>query len=423
MFDAQFIVNPYPTYEHLLANGRMHWADMQGGAWLVPHYNDMLALLRDSRLSADRTGGYLQGFTPEQQANLQVFDRTTRRWLVSMDNDPHLRLRRLLSKGFTPRTIENLRPDVQRLADELIDQLIEDSRETGEVELMHAFAHQLPALVIADMLGVPREDQPQFVTWSDDLAALLSDMSPSYETALRGEHGLSQMIEYFRTIVAERRLKPTNDLVSLLMAVEEQGDVLSEEELLAQCAMFLFAGHETTRNLIGNGLVTLLQHPDQLELLRRDPGLLKGAIDEMVRYESPVQLLARTALEDFEFNGTQIKRGQMVMMLPGAANRDPEVFEQPERFDITRSGVRPMSFGHGAHICIGMALAQLEAQIAIETLLRRLPSLRLTTPTPDWSPNFLLRGVRTLRLAFDLDPHALALIETDAVASQDAVVV
>ena len=417
MFDANFIKNPYPTYQYMLANGRAHWADFQGGAWLFTHYEDVSALLRDQRLSAERTGGYLQGFTPEQQETLQVFQRVVSRWLVSMDGDPHLRLRRLLSKGFTPRTIESLRPNIQSLTDELLDQLIAEGGATGQIELMHAFAHKLPALVIADMLGVPREDQDKFVSWSDDLAILISSANPTYEIALAGQQGLIFMLDYFRTIIAERRQRPTHDLVSLLIAVEEQGDVLSEEELLAQCTVFLFAGHETTRNLIGNGLQALLTHPDQLELLRNDPSLLKSAVDEIVRYDSPVQLLARTALEDFEYAGVEIKRGQLVGMLPGAANYDPAAFDEPARFDITRSGTRAMSFGIGSHVCIGMALALLEAQIAIAALLERLPNLRLVNETPDWSPNFLLRGLRSLPLAYDLDPAALALVEADVEAS------
>lgn len=416
MFDAGFIENPYPTYQHMLANGRAHWADMQGGAWLFTHYQDIAALLRDPRLSAERSGGYLQGFTPEQQESLQPFYRITLRWLVSMDGDPHLRLRRLLSKGFTPRTIESLRPDIQRLTDELLDQMIVEGRATGRVELMRAFAHQLPALVIADMLGVPREDQGKFVEWSDKLASFISDMSPTYETAMRGQQGLLAMVDYFRVIVAERRQRPANDLISLLIQVEEQGDVLTEDELIGQCVLFLFAGHETTRNLIGNGVLALLQHPEQYALLQREPELIKSAVDEMVRYNSPVQLAARTAREDFEFAGVEIKQGQMVMMLVGAANWDPEAFAQPERFDITRSGMRAMSFGHGAHICIGMALALLEAQIAITTLVQRLPNLQLVDATPDWSPNFVLRGLHRLPLAFDLDPATLALVDASVEA-------
>lgn len=416
MFDAQFMTNPYPTYQQMLANGRAHWADVQGGAWLFTHYQDIAALLRDPRLSAERTGGYLQGFTPEQQESLQPFYRITLRWLVSMDGDPHLRLRRLLSKGFTPRTIESMRPDIQRLSDELIDRLIVEGRTTGQVELMHAFAHQLPALVIADMLGVPREDQARFVAWSDEFASFISNMNPTYETAVRGQQALLAMVDYFRAVVAERRQHPASDLISLLIAVEEQGDVLTEEELIGQCVLFLFAGHETTRNLIGNGLLALLQHPEQYALLQREPELIKSAVDEMVRYNSPVQMAARTAREDFEFAGVEIKRGQMVMMLVGAANWDPAAFAQPEHFDITRSGTRALSFGHGAHVCIGMALALLEAQIAIATLLQRLPTLRLVDATPDWSPNFVLRGLRALPLAFDLDPVALSLVDASVEA-------
>jgi hypothetical protein len=401
MFDADFIANPYPAYRELLETGRVHWVDYLGGAWLVPHYDDTMALLRDTRLSAERMDAYMQLFSAEQQASLQTVFRCINLWMVSMDGERHLHLRRRISKGFTPRTVENLRPHIQNLTNVLIDKMIEQAGPEGNIELMKQLAHPMPAMVIAQLLGVPFEDQSKFVEWADELAAFIGSANPTYEQAVVGQNAVISMINYFESIVAERRVNPSDDLISQLISADKPEDILTAEELFSQCVMFLMGGHETTRNTIANGLQTLLQHPDQVELLRRNPGLMRGAVEEMVRHESPVQIIARIALEDFEFQGAQIKRGQTVAVVLGAANRDPKQFPDPDRFDITRIGSRPVSFGHGPHICIGMALSYMEAEIAINTLLQRLPDLRLVNATPDWLPSYLFRSLRSLPLRFD----------------------
>ncbi|HEX6292595.1 MAG TPA: cytochrome P450 [Herpetosiphonaceae bacterium] len=407
MFDANFIANPYPAYQELLATGRIHWVEYLGGAWLVPHYDDVLTLLRDPRLSAERSGAYMQCFSDEERATLQPLQRCMDLWMVSMDGAPHMNIRRRLSKAFTPRTIDNLRPHIQTLTNTLIDRMIDQSGGTGQIELMHQFAHPLPAMVIAQLLGVANEDQAKFVQWSDELAVFICSANPTYEEACLGQNAILSMIAYLEDVVAERRQHPGDDLISQLVNVEDHDDMLTVEEIFSQCVLFLFAGHETTRNLIGNGLQTLLHHPDQVALLRRNPSLIKGALEEMVRYECPVQLIARIAIEDMEIHGAQIKRGQTVAVVLGSANRDPEQFSDPDRFDITRIGSRPVSFGHGAHVCIGMALAYVEAGVALTTLLERLPNLRLVNATPDWSPTFLFRSLRSLPLAFEPQDRAL----------------
>jgi hypothetical protein len=400
MFDATFIANPYPTYQYLLANGRVHWVDYMGGAWLVPHYADVQALLRDPRLSAERADMFAAPFPPAQRDSLQEMINTFHLSLVFTDGERHLRQRRLLNKAFTPRVVENLRPAIQQLADQLIDAMLVEAKESGRIELMHQFAHPLPALVIAQLLGVSSADRPLFVRWSNDLAAFMGSANPTFEMALVAQDSMAALINYFRGIVDERRAQPQDDFITQLISAEEQGDGLSEAELLVQAVLLLTAGHETTRNLIGNGMQALLQHPDQLALLQRDPSLMRGALDEMLRYDSPLQAIPRIATENFELHGATIQRGQIVLLLPGAAHWDPAQFAQPERFDITRQGTRPLAFGHGAHVCLGMPLAYLEGEIAVRTLLRRLPKLQLVNTTPDWSPNFQLRGLRSLPLSF-----------------------
>jgi cytochrome P450 len=396
MFDANFIANPYPTYQHMLASGRMHWMDFAGGAWLVPHYEDVMTLLRDPRLSTVRSDVFSRQFADEDRHHLHDFEEIVKLWLASLDGEEHLRLRRLLNKAFTPRMVEQMRPGIQQLTDELIDSF----RDQGQVELMSQFAHLLPALVIGELLSVPSQDRHQFVHWSDDLAAFLSSPQSTIEMARRANDALAAMREYFRPIVAERRQHPGDDLISLLILAEEQGQTFTEEQLVAQCTLFLFAGHETTRNLIGNGMMALIDHPDQLELLCQNPDLLRSAIDEIVRYDSPVQLIPRVVTEDCELLGQPVQQGQVVQLLLAAANRDAAQFSDPDRFDITRGYKRPATFGFGAHFCIGMPLAMMEIEIAFTTLLRRLPNLRLAG-TPERSPNFGLRGFRTLPLAFD----------------------
>ncbi len=396
MFDAQFIANPYPTYQHLLASGRLHWIEKAGsGLWFVPHYDDVMAIFRDPRVSTIRA--ITRSYPPEERLKLREIEQIMGSWMVSLDGQEHLRLRRLLNKAFTPQVIESLRPGIQRLADELIDEV----QEQDSFECMSRFAHPLPALVIAQMLGVPREDRSKFLAWSADMMAFFTGMRSSVDVAYTAQAALVAMRDYFRPIVAERRQQPGDDLISLMIGVEEQGDILTEDQLLAQCTLFLFAGHETTRNLIGNGLFTLLRHPEQYTLLQQNPGLIRGAIDEMVRYESPLQLTSRVATEVIELHDQTIQPGQVFQLLIGAANRDPAVFPDPDRFDITRANSRPASFGFGPHACIGMQLAYLEAEIAITTLLRRLPQLRLTTDTADWIANIAFRGLRSLPLAFD----------------------
>ncbi|HEY0606381.1 MAG TPA: cytochrome P450 [Herpetosiphonaceae bacterium] len=396
MFDANFIANPYPAYQHMLANGRIHWLDFAGGAWLVPHYADVMTLFRDPRFTTARADLFSRQFSDEDRQYLRGFEEITRLWLAAMNGEEHLRLRRLLNKAFTPRVVEAMRPRVQRLTNELIDAFF----VAGEVDLMSQFAHQLPALVIGQLLGVPREDRSRFVDWSDHIATFFSSPKATIEQGRAANDALVAMREYFRPIVAERRQHPGDDLISHMIAVEEQGEMFSEDQLLSQCTLFLFAGHETTQNLIGNGMMALIEHPDQLELLRNNPDLLQSALDEIVRYDCPVQLIPRLAAEDVELWGQQIKQGQALHLMLGAANRDAEQFPDPDRFDITRSYKRPATFGFGAHFCIGMPLAMLEIETALTTLIRRLPNLRLAGEA-ERSPNVTLRGFRRLPLAFD----------------------
>jgi hypothetical protein len=397
MFSAEFIRDPYPTYRQLQAAGPIHWTpDFLGGAWLLPHYATVLTALRDLRLSSRRSDRITKQFAEEQRAELAEFNRIFARWMLFLDEPEHGTLRRPLNKGFQPRMLERLRPCIERTVDALLDAVV----DAGEMDFMRDFAHPLPALVIAEMLGVDTIDQRDFIAWSDAIAAFMGNPRSTFETAQRAQRSLVAVTEYFRALLPKRRQTQGEDLISLLIRLEENGDVLTAEDLLAQCSMLLFAGHETTRNLLGNGLLTLLNHPGEWAKLKRDPSLMRNALKELLRYESPVQFISRSITQDFEWHGVSLKQGQAVVSLIGAANRDPDQFSDPDRLDITRKEGAHLAFGFGPHVCIGAAVSYLEAEIAFGAVIRKMPELHLLNHTPDWDLNFGFRGLRSLPIGF-----------------------
>jgi cytochrome P450 len=397
LLSADFKSNPYPAYSRLRSNGPIHWADdFFGGAWLLPRYTDVKATLRDPRLSAARSYTFVDQFGPKAQSELAEFNRIFAMWLLFLDNPQHRRLRKLMNTGFTPAMILSMRSRIQKIVDALLDRIA----GAEQFDFMQDFAYPLPALVIAEMLGVDAADQTDFIAWSDDVAAFFSNSQATLEHARRAQNSLIAMTEYFRGVLLERRDKLGNDLISLLIRAEEEGDVLTIEELVAQCSLLLFAGHETTRYLLGNGLLLLLQHPDQLERLKDDPALMKNAVQEFLRYDSPVQFIIRIATNDFTLHGQPIKAGQKIVPLNGSANHDPLKFPNPDTLDIRRKTSGHLAFGYGAHTCLGATLSSLEAEIVFNTILHRLPHLHLIKKSPDWRSDVGFRGLKTLPLAF-----------------------
>jgi cytochrome P450 len=385
----EFRADPYPFYARLRAEDPVHKSTLTG-AWVLSRYADVATVLRDSRFGRANA----EEFWRERFGPGPTHDTFTK-WMLFRDPPDHTRLRTLVNKAFTPRMIEGLRPRVQQIVDELLDAV----RGVGQTDVIAALAYPLPVLVICEMLGVPTEDRDIFTGWSGDLARTL-DPIVTPEVIERGNAVVASMRDYFRSLIADLRRHPQDNLLSAMIAAEEQGDRLSEEELLANCILLFGAGHETTVNLIGNGMLALLRHPEQLAALRAQPELIVGAVEECLRYDSPVQLTGRQVSEAVTIGDKTLQAGDMVFALIGAANRDPAQFADPDRFVITRNDSRHLAFGQGIHFCLGAALARLEGQIALGTLVRRLPGLALATEAPERRDAFTLRGLRTLPVTF-----------------------
>jgi cytochrome P450 len=397
LFDPAFKVNPYPTYARLRSDAPIHRVTLPDGhdMWLVTRYEDVSAVLKDERFVKD----WRNALTQEQLAQMPPIPEVMKPLSRNMlDTDPpdHERLRSLVSKAFTPRLIERMRPRVQAIADALLDAM----QDRHEMDLVDDYAFPLPITVIAELLGVSTEDRDKFREWSD--AAVSGDTTQEYVETILLPH-MQAFISYLRAMFEEKRENPKDDLVSALVRAEEAGDKLSEDELLAMVFLLLVAGHETTVNLIGNGMLALLQHPDQLQKLREDPSLITPAIEELLRYDGPVEISTeRFAREDVRIGETVIQRGALVMVVIASADHDSQRFPEPETLDITRADNRHLAFGKGIHFCLGAPLARMEGQIAINTLLRRMPNLRLkdSPESLTWRPGLVLRGLKGLPVEF-----------------------
>lgn len=383
-------VDPYPYLDEIRERDPVHWSYVLRG-WLVSRHADVTEFLRDPATSKEMSNARRNS----PMAN-PLFERgpdDTPSILV-LDPPDHTRLRSLVSQAFTPRSVAALQPRIVAIARELLDEIAEGS----EFDLMAAFANQLPVIVIAEMLGVPPEHRARFKAWSDAVAEGLR-YDPTGERFRPMAVALDALTSYLAGVVAERRREPREDLVSALIAAEEGGARLTEDELLSTLRLLLIAGNETTTNLIGNGTLALLRHPEELATLRADPSLLARAIEEMLRYDPPVQAVRRIAMRDFALSGRTIRAGDPVVCLLGAANRDPRAFEEPSEFRIQREGGHPVAFGHGIHYCLGAPLARLEGAIAFRLLLERFPDLELAPPGVWWRDTGTLRGLARLPLS------------------------
>ncbi|MFB6990736.1 cytochrome P450 [Streptomyces sp. NPDC056304] len=388
-----FVADPYPAYAALRAAGRVHYFEPTD-QWLVPHHADVSALLRDRRLG--RT--YLHRFTHEEfgrtppPAEHEPFHTLNGQGLLDLEAPDHTRIRRLVSKAFTPRTVEQLVPTVQRLAAGLVDSFV----EAGGGDLLKAVAEPLPVAVIAEMLGIPESERAPLRPWSAAICGMF-ELNPSDDTARAAVRASLEFSAYLRELIEERRKNPGTDLISALIAAHDEGERLSEQEMVSTCVLLLNAGHEATVNTTVNGWWTLLRHPEQLAALRADHGLLPTAVEELMRYDTPLQMFERWVLDDIEIDGTVVPRGSEVALLFGSANRDPARFPAPDTLDLSRRENPHITFGAGIHFCLGAPLARVELAASFGELLRRAPNLRLAAE-PEWNPGYVIRGLKELRV-------------------------
>ncbi|MEU2771606.1 cytochrome P450 [Streptomyces sp. NPDC007162] len=392
-WDPDFLADPYPSYAELRARGRVQFFEPTN-QWLVPHHADVSGLLRDRRLG--RT--YQHRFTHEEFGRTapppehEPFHTLNDHGMLDLEPPDHTRIRRLVSKAFTPRTVERLRPYVARLAGELVDGLV----EKGGGDLLTDVAEPLPVAVIAEMLGIPEADRGPLRPWSADICGMY-ELNPPQETAAKAVRASAEFSAYLRELIAERRRRPGDDLISGLIEAHDEDDRLTEQEMISTAVLLLNAGHEATVNATVNGWYALFRNPAQLAALRADHSLVPTAIEELMRYDTPLQLFERWVLDEIEVDGTTIPRGAEIAMLFGSANHDPAVFQAPDRLDLTRRDNPHISFSAGIHYCIGAPLARIELAASMTALLERAPTLTLAAE-PERKPNFVIRGLEGLRV-------------------------
>jgi len=382
--------DPYGIYRFIREREPVHHAP--DGSWVLTRYDHSAALLRDPRFSTNPAllteGPDVEAMSPIRQVGSSL--------MMFLDPPDHTRLRSLVSQAFTPRMVESLRPRIQSLVDELLDAVV----ETGEMDVLEDFAYPLPTVVICELLGVPAEDRHQFKAWSADASRLLDgylDKAAMDKGMVAGMY----LFQYFTDLIAARRKEPRNDLLSAMLAAEDDGERLTHAELLSTATLLFIAGFETTMNLVGNGTLALLRNPDELRRLGDDRSLIRTGVEELLRYDGPVHVTARIATEDVQIGGETVREGEQAVAILGAANRDPDQFPDPDRLDVARTPNRHLGFGGGPHFCLGAALARMEGQIAFDTMLRRLPDMELATIEPTYRDHYVIRGLDELRVRFE----------------------
>jgi len=392
LLDPEVLADPYPLYRRLRSEDPVHW-DPFLHVWVVTRYADVVKVFQS--FSANRTP------TPEQLAALGLealtpLAKVMVHQMLFLDPPAHSRVRSLASKAFTARRVENLRAHIQDITNDLLDAV----QDRGRMDVIADLAYPLPAIVTAEMLGVPTSDWRQLTAWSADFAQVLGNFQHNPDHATQVIHSLDEMCAYFRSAIQDHQRKPRNGLISAFLNAEIDGDHLTEEEVVTNTIITMVGGQETTTNLIGNGILTLLRHPDQLSRLKTDPSLVTPAVEELLRYESPSQHTARLAPYDIQLGGKDIRKRQAVIAVMGAANRDPERFPDPDRVDICRPDNRHVAFAWASHFCFGAPLARIEGQTAFATILRRMPGIRLEPGSITWRENLGLRGLVGLPVAF-----------------------
>jgi len=400
---ADAIRDPFTAMAPLQAEAPVYWSDILG-AWVVTRYNDIRDAFRDPRLSSDRIRPFIERAPNDLQDTLKPLGDHLNLWAVFTDPPDHTRLRGLMNRAFTPRAVQALRPKITAIVNDLLDEIDSRIAQTGdrEFDLIREFAYPLPALVIAEMLGVPKDDVDHLKRWSDLLAKFVLTSRNNPEKYRMASEGIVEMEAYFRQFLDEHRARAVEDVTTGLLDARDEGDRLTTDELVSCCVLLLFAGHETTTQLLANGTRALLEHPAQMTDLRAnldDIDLVRNTVEEMLRYDGPSISMVRVASEDFDWEGQHIKQGDRLFLMMCVGNRDPRVFGEPNTFDIRRDDAKKnFTFGYGIHFCIGAPLARLEAEIAFPLLLKRYPNLAMAEDDPPWSDSILTRGMLHMKV-------------------------
>jgi cytochrome P450 len=391
--DPEVLRDPFPLYARLRDEDPAHWSPQLKG-WVLTRYDDVRRACLDAQMSSDRLRPFFATLPPAEAGRIAELMRYLSLWMVFRDPPEHTRLRRLAGKVFNARSMQAMRPRIEALAAWLLDGL--DGRES--IDFIADFAGPLPAMVIMDMLGVPRGELARLKRLSDEMALFIGSARDTPEKYRRAEAATGEMAGLFRELIAARRAAPRQDLLTELAAVEEEGERLSDDELVATCVLLLFAGHETTTHHLANGLAALLRFPQELARLRNDAGLAPAAVEELLRYDGPIGAQVRIVLAAHELHGKALRPGERVFLMMNAANRDPRAFPDAERLDLRRNGVAHLTFGFGAHLCLGFPLARLEGQVALPALLARWRGIEPDGPPPQWLDSLVLRGMKSYPL-------------------------
>jgi cytochrome P450 len=391
---SDFYADPYPTYTRLRAENPVYWSPALG-CWLITRYEDVLSSLRNPKFSSAKMPAFAGQLPEDVRDQIEPFILYLSSFLGLSDPPDHSRLRKLANKAFTPTVVQAMEPRIQDIVNTLLDGL----EEIPQFDLIQSFAYPLPALVISEVIGLPKQDVAQFKQWSDDIVAFIGGSRPDGAIALRGQTSMLAMVDYYQQLITRRRTSPTNDLLSALLAVEDEGSRLTEVELLATCVTLLAGGHETTTNLIANGMLALLRNPGQYEALRSQPDLMITAVEELLRYDAPVQRAERVTVGPVDVRGCEIRGGDRVLLVIGSANRDSSQFPEADSLNLGRSPNKHLAFGFGTHFCIGSPLARLEAAIAFRALLDRLPKIRLASDELQWHHSVGNRGMISMPVA------------------------
>ncbi|MCU6209266.1 cytochrome P450 [Enterobacter cloacae] len=397
LLSLQFNQSPYRVYSELRKHNPVFWSE-EIRAWMITRYDDVMSCLHDERISANRIIPRIKQFPAELQTEFTPLLNVLSMWPLMLDRPEHTRLRALINKAMVPGVITSFIPLIKRQAEELLNETLKNDC----ADIIESLALPYPLNVVSEIIGVRKEDRPQLKAFAVDIVNFFGCAPGEYTARARAAmQAVNVTSDILRITIQQRRKEPKEDLITALIKAEENGDILSEEEIIATCLMMVFAGFETTTNLIGNGLLLLLQHPEQLQRLRENPALMPAAIREMLRFESPVQRLSRMAREDFILHGKRICKGDLIFLIAASANRDEATFTRPDTFDISRDARNHLAFGHSIHLCPGNNLAQLETQILFEALLTKTNNISLLSTTPEWQKNLSVRSLLRLPVAFN----------------------